>query len=690
MAGKLELMLEAEKRGILPEDKQVLLTEARKRGLIPSGKPVKAFDSFTGGAADMASFGFNDELQGLGHAIASKIQGQPSGNLINEGIDRARAEASNQQEQNPKSYTAGQITGAILPAIATRGRSIVEIGGPVTRAATSGGIQGGLYGLGTGQDTVTDRLAEAAKIGSLGAVGGAGIAYGLSLLGRTMGSAASKLAGGVDKVKGTAPEQVDTATKKVIDKLRADFPDDTEFAKALSSATEGGSLAELAPQGGQVQRLTRGAAQYPSGEKAITETLTDRASGASQRVKQGVKDYVSPNTDSMALMENIYKRGAEKSAPAYEKAFSQKPVSNDKIAEFVSQPELKTGIARGLKIQRLESLANGKPFNPSDYGITGFNEAGDPIMGAVPNMRLLDAGKRGLDAMIQDETNAVTGRVSDLGRALVQFKKSYVNELKASNKDYQGALDASGDYLSNAQALRDGRDFLKMDADVISKSFKKFGPTERESFKAGIARSIRDTIDNSPDGVDISKRILGKEEVRNKLKAVMSPKEYDELANTVRAEEKIFKLQKFVLGNSTTTSKAMDAADLSSEAQEVLQSLATQGPTAAISQSVVKAVRKTFSGLNDRTAGQVAKILMETDPQKKLMLLNKVKALPKGESQKALEAFFQTNKAVNAIRKAGPTPDLVGKAAGAATGSANEPPRITVRPSDRNLTTTQP
>lgn len=36
MAGKLDLLLEAEKRGILPADKQGLLDEARKRGLVPA------------------------------------------------------------------------------------------------------------------------------------------------------------------------------------------------------------------------------------------------------------------------------------------------------------------------------------------------------------------------------------------------------------------------------------------------------------------------------------------------------------------------------------------------------------------------------------------------------------------------------------------------------------------------------
>lgn len=47
MPGKLDLYLEAEKRGILPEDKRALLDEARKRGLVPmqpelGGLPVTA------------------------------------------------------------------------------------------------------------------------------------------------------------------------------------------------------------------------------------------------------------------------------------------------------------------------------------------------------------------------------------------------------------------------------------------------------------------------------------------------------------------------------------------------------------------------------------------------------------------------------------------------------------------------
>ena len=39
MADKIALLLEAERRGILPENKKALLAEARKRGLVPSDSP---------------------------------------------------------------------------------------------------------------------------------------------------------------------------------------------------------------------------------------------------------------------------------------------------------------------------------------------------------------------------------------------------------------------------------------------------------------------------------------------------------------------------------------------------------------------------------------------------------------------------------------------------------------------------
>ena len=57
---------------------------------------------------------------------------------------------------------------------------------------------------------------------------------------------------------------------------------------------------------------------------------------------------------------------------------------------------------RGLRVVELEHLADGTPFNPANYGVTrGEGGAFVPVEGQTPNMRLLDAVKRGYDQIVE-------------------------------------------------------------------------------------------------------------------------------------------------------------------------------------------------------------------------------------------------------------------------------------------------
>jgi hypothetical protein len=596
---------------------------------------VTKTSSFLSGLNDMASFGLDDELRGLGTAIGQKLRGNDM--TISQGIESIRNQQKTAQEANPKTYLGGQVTGAVLPAIASGGRSVLSgLSNPIARASATGAIQGGLYGLGSGEKTLEDRLVKGGIGAGFGALGGAGITYGLSLLGRAGSKISNQLAGVLDKFKGTSAEPLETGTKKVIDKLRADFPDDQAFLKALSDLPQGASLAEIAPQGGKIQRLVRGAAQYPSGEKIVSETLENRTSGTGLRVKQGIKDYISPNTDFYGTVDKITQNGQIKAKPLYEKAY-QETVNVD-----VSVPEINQAISKA------------RSQYPSELKDLPDN-----------SIKVLDYAKRVLDDDIGVAKRSGEG---NFARSRSQIKNDLLSKIDQYSPTYAKARKLSGDYLSNTEALETGREFLKMDADTISKTFKTFNPTQKESFKAGVARGVRDIIDNSNDSVDITKKILGKEEIRNSLKSIMSPKEYDEFAKLVRAEAQLKQLERFTLGNSTTAGKAIDAESIAGDAQEIVQSLATNGPASVARQQVAKAIFKTFDGLSDKTSEQVAKALMETDRAKQISLIQNLKSLPKGQSQKALEAFFESNKAIQNIKKLNPSPEIIGKISGAVAG----------------------
>lgn len=91
MADKLQLMIEAEKRGILPPDKAALLAEARKRGLLPGERPQAPQTS----APSMGGMGgFNQ--------FASRLQG---------ATEKAMGELGMTPEnvQNPIANAAGPL-----------------------------------------------------------------------------------------------------------------------------------------------------------------------------------------------------------------------------------------------------------------------------------------------------------------------------------------------------------------------------------------------------------------------------------------------------------------------------------------------------------------------------------------------------------------------------------------------------
>src|SRR3546814_11467017 len=60
MADKIALLLEAERRGILPPEKVALLAEARKRGLVPGGQKAPADFSGVTAATDTTANSFMD------------------------------------------------------------------------------------------------------------------------------------------------------------------------------------------------------------------------------------------------------------------------------------------------------------------------------------------------------------------------------------------------------------------------------------------------------------------------------------------------------------------------------------------------------------------------------------------------------------------------------------------------------
>lgn len=199
---KLGLLLEAERRGILPADKKALLDEARRRGLVPGveqpqapgmGQRVKEF--FLGDndpntqnlgekigtslnkAGEAMTFGLiGDEASGAAAGLGAAIA--PGGQNFQQAYE-GRRDFERQQEavlerDNPGlalgAELGGAVAGAVTPlgAIGTLGRA-ASMPARVAASSAAGAGMAGTYGFteGEGLENRGELAMDGAKLGAL-------------------------------------------------------------------------------------------------------------------------------------------------------------------------------------------------------------------------------------------------------------------------------------------------------------------------------------------------------------------------------------------------------------------------------------------------------------------------------------------------------------------------------------------
>jgi hypothetical protein len=209
-------------------------------------------------------------------------------------------------------------------------------------------------------------------------------------------------------------------------------------------------------------------------------------------------------------------------------------VWNPRIQQFLDDPIAKSGLAKGAEIQRLESLAEGKPFNPSEYAITGADAAGNPVVGSVPNMRTLNVVKKGLDRMVEAAKDPTTGRLTEEGRAIDKVRRSFLGELDKANIDYKAARESWAGPSQTMDAFKKGLTIFQNKAgmsgiantpDAIKAWIKDASPDEVKALKLGARTSLEQEMANSANQVDKVTRIAGVEANRQKLGALIGDDE---------------------------------------------------------------------------------------------------------------------------------------------------------------------
>jgi len=625
------------------------------------GRQADALSDFAGGAlvgaADTASFGAGDELMAAAQAWPALLTDKATfKDFYDKALTQGRGEQNAIQERNPVAYGTGQVAGAILP-----GSGLVSGGAKLASkmpktmgflnaarvptaagrlavrsapAAGAGAVSGGVYGYASGTGG-NEQRSENAQSGALigGALSPVGVAAGrvLSPLAARAMKAFRSIGKSAPEVATTSVREIaETATKpalpavssgqevqalgKVEQSLRQAFPDEMQYQSALQAYKQGDeSLVELASA--PLRNRAKGAAQFPSGQQRAEQFFDEKMSGVGARAEQAIAKNVSGTKAFYATIDDIFEAGRKKAKPFYDKSES---VVIDEASPVLQTPEIKTALAAARR--KYPSELKDFPDN---------------------SIKALDYTKRVIDDQIGEAERKGQG---NFVRSRRSIKNDLVEVMDEASPDYKKARAESGDYLSLTKAMDDGLGFDSLDPELLAKNYAKLTDAEKNAFKSGVAKSLYNKIDK---GGNPYKQTMGDPAKTKRLTKILSPAEYKKLDSDMKAEDRLFKIRNEVLGGSPSVSKAVAAADIAGASDEIVSIASGGGALGAAKSGIVSVIKKRLSGLSDETAGRISDILYETDPQKKLYIienLGKGKGLSRDEAKRAQAIALQLEK----------------------------------------------
>lgn len=516
--------------------------------------------------------------------------------------------------------TAAELAGGLVSgsglanAGVTAGRLLASEAGLVARsgaAAADAAGMGLVAGLGEG-NTFDERSGNAAQSAGIGAAAG-GLTPGVL---RVAGAALSPLTSNI--MARVNPGNY--AQNQVARAMMESNTTPAQIAQDVTNANAAGQgvFTVADALGNPGQRMLSTVARSPGpGRTDVVNFLEGRQAGQGDRLSQIVDDGLGAGATARQTSTQLTKTAQGESAPFYQKALSQKPVWNERIQQFFDDPVTKAGLKEGIAVQRLESLAEGKKFDPNDYAITGFNEAGDPIMSGVPNMRTINLIKKGWDNTLEGYRDGTTGRLmlDEKGRALDAVRRSFLKEVDAVNPVYAKAraLYAGPAQVRDAVAMGGKAAGRGRAADNLDQ-FNSLPDASKQGFRTGYADRLDQGFERGAFGVN-KVRPLTSDKASTELQALslhqgpVAPGQLDPLTQRLAREQTMFETRNHALGGSRTADNLADEGAMGVD-PSIIGHLLT-GNVGGVARGVLSAGRNALTGNTPEVRQEVGRILLQ-------------------------------------------------------------------------------
>lgn len=534
--------------------------------------------------AQGATFGFADEIAGALGAAVGTLDPRLSGTTFGEryrGIrDAARQGYSDFKERNPGTAFAAEIAGGVGTGALGAGRAAAAgVARSLPKLAGTGAAVGGVAGTGFSEaDSVGGVVGDAATGTAIGGVAGGLLPPVATAIGKgataplryaqaTRAARPVKALGQAISRDGLTPEKV----RATLDKMPA------------------GAAAIVDAGGENLQSLGRDVTIQPGKAKNIARKLfTGRRALAPQRIDTAVRTALNQTEEFYPAKQALAEQMKTVAAPFYEQAYKSPVMLNPKLKAILNRPAMASALQEGRKMAQ--------------------NEGG--VIGG--NIQLLDYAKRALDDKIDV---AMRSGEKQLARALIKTKNELLDELDAQVPSYKQARDAFAGQKGLDDALEAGRKFMSDDVELIQELLGGMTQSEKQFFRMGAIRQIRDLVLSKSDTADAYKAIFNSPLKRERVQALFpNAREFAKFQRAMLSEARMFESGTKAMGNSAKANKLAGMADLEMD-PGVLVDAATGSPSIAAINALKTWLRRNAPAIkNENMRNQLAEMLFSTDP----------------------------------------------------------------------------
>jgi hypothetical protein len=576
---------------------------------------------YSGGAeAARAAIG-----QGLGMGFGEEIEAGIRAPFSNEDYttirDRLRAQQAQFGKDYPLTQTGLELAGGLalpLGAVGLGAKGLMTGGsalGTIGRGAIAGGTSGAVTGAGTAKE-MSDIPMSAASSGLLGAGVGGVAPSAINLTGRTVRAVADSL--GLTNAN-------KYASRKLAEKLEQDnlTPDD---AQAILGEYRRLGVPEpvIADLGENLRGLGYASYVVPSKAKTPTaEFLQGRNDDLARKLISGLEDKANVKSGGkygFEYISNLEQKQTQAARNAYPKAYSL-DLPATPFRKFTDRQVFQDAYQNAVK--RANTL-----------GETPLPTLDQIRNSQYINTNILHEIKKGLDAVIEKETDAVTGKMTSHGANVAKVKKEFNDLIKHYNEDYRLANSKFAESEGLKSAYRDGLDYMKMDDKELISILKKMKPAEKEAFRVGMLSQIRDKYAKFA-GVDATSLVFKTPRQKTALRyAFDKQSQFDDFVAQVDAQKQLLKTNKRVTGGSATQSNIIETED-AGLIQDVLPMVT--GNWASAATNLARRGASRAGGLSPAKAEALQNILFNPHPAGQNQILELLK---KQAAQKANQGFI--------------------------------------------------